>query len=47
MYKVTKLEKKIIYELSGDLPVAINPYEIIAQKLGISESILLKKIKEF
>ena len=47
MYKLTRLDKKIIYELSGDLPIAINPYGIIAQKLGINESILLKKIKEF
>ncbi len=44
---LTRLDKKIIYELSGDLPITTNPYRIIAERLKISESTLFKKIKEF
>lgn len=40
------LEKAIIRRLSEDLPLDSEPYKIIAEELGTSEEILLKKIKE-
>ncbi|MFH2012275.1 MAG: siroheme decarboxylase subunit beta [Pseudomonadota bacterium] len=44
---LTNLDKKIIREIQKDLPITTNPYLNIAEKLGISEENLLKKIQEF
>lgn len=40
------LEKAIIRRLSEDLPLDSEPYKIIAEELGVSEEILLKKVQE-
>ncbi|KJS84374.1 MAG: transcriptional regulator [Peptococcaceae bacterium BICA1-8] len=41
------LDKAIIKEIQGDLPLVAQPYREIALRLGISEQTLLEKIKEF
>ncbi len=43
----TELEKKIIRELQGDLPLTKRPYKELADKLGIGEAELVAKVKEF
>jgi DNA-binding Lrp family transcriptional regulator len=43
----SSLEKSIISLLQGDLPLTPTPYADMATELGISEEILLAKIKEF
>lgn len=40
------LEKSIIKRLSEDIPLAAEPYKIIAEELGVPEKILLEKIDE-
>lgn len=40
------LEKKIVRELQDGLPLVSKPYLQIAQKIGISETELMDKIKE-
>jgi DNA-binding Lrp family transcriptional regulator len=42
---LTELEKKIIASIQGDIPVAERPYLEIAERLGISEDMLLEEIK--
>lgn len=42
----TSLEKKIIHELQQDLPVVDRPFAVVAEKLGVSETELLEKIRE-
>ncbi|MDL1965419.1 MAG: Lrp/AsnC family transcriptional regulator [Candidatus Desulfofervidus auxilii] len=44
---LTKMDKKIINGLQGDLPIESRPFAKIAQKLGIEEKELLKHIKNF
>jgi DNA-binding Lrp family transcriptional regulator len=44
---LTPLEKRIIHELQQDLPVTSRPFAEVAQKVGISESQLLAKVREF
>jgi DNA-binding Lrp family transcriptional regulator len=43
----TPLEKKIIHELQQDLPVVRRPFAAVAERVGISESELLEKVREF
>jgi DNA-binding Lrp family transcriptional regulator len=45
--ELTALEKKIIHELQQDLPVTSRPFVEVAEKVGISETQLLEKIREF
>lgn len=42
---LTELDKAIIRELQGDLPLVPNPYAEIAKKLNIEEELLLDKIR--
>ncbi|AMM41545.1 AsnC family transcriptional regulator [Candidatus Desulfofervidus auxilii] len=44
---LTKMDKKIINGLQGDLPIESRPFASIAQRLGIKEEELLKHIKNF
>lgn len=41
---LTELDKAIIRELQGDLPIIPQPYTEIAERLGIAETELLEKI---
>ena len=41
------LDKDIIRELQGNIPLEPRPFLSIAQKLGIPEEMLLEKIREF
>ncbi|UCD86101.1 MAG: Lrp/AsnC family transcriptional regulator [Deltaproteobacteria bacterium] len=41
-----ELEKRIIGTLQAGLPLESRPYQKISQKLGITEELLLEKIKE-
>jgi len=43
---LTKLEKKIISLIQGDIAITQHPYLGIAEKLGISEEILLNTLKD-
>jgi len=44
--ELTEIEKKIIHELQQDLPVTKRPFAEVAEKVGISESQLLEKVRE-
>jgi siroheme decarboxylase len=43
---LTELEKKVIAEIQGDIPVTERPYLAIAEKLGISETLLLATLRD-
>ncbi|MEA3279868.1 MAG: winged helix-turn-helix transcriptional regulator [Thermodesulfobacteriota bacterium] len=43
---LTKLEKKILASIQGDIPITERPYLEIAEQLGISEDTFLKKLKD-
>ncbi len=43
---LTKLEKKIISLIQGDIAITQHPYLGIAEKLGISEEVLLNTLKD-
>jgi DNA-binding Lrp family transcriptional regulator len=43
---LTELEKKVIAEIQGDIPVTERPYLEIAVKLGISEALLLATLQD-
>jgi len=45
--RFTTLEKRLIAELQGDLPDSLRPYQIIAQKLGVTEQWVLRKVEEW
>jgi DNA-binding Lrp family transcriptional regulator len=45
--ELTEIEKRIIHELQQDLPVTSRPFAEVAEKVGISESQLLEKVREF
>jgi DNA-binding Lrp family transcriptional regulator len=45
--ELTALEKRIIHELQQDLPVTSRPFAEVADKVGISETQLLEKVREF
>ena len=41
-YMLTKLEKRIIAAIQGDIPVCQHPYRELAEKTGVSEKELIK-----
>ncbi|RZB30733.1 MAG: hypothetical protein SRB1_03013 [Desulfobacteraceae bacterium Eth-SRB1] len=43
---LTKLEKKILASIQGDIPITERPYLEIAEQLGISEDTFLKNLKD-
>jgi siroheme decarboxylase len=43
---VSGLEKKIINLIQGDLPLAPRPFAVLAEQLGIHESVLLEEIRK-
>jgi len=43
---LTKLEKKILSSIQGDIPITERPYLEIAEQLGISEDTFLEKLKD-
>jgi DNA-binding Lrp family transcriptional regulator len=43
---LTKLEKKVIAAIQGDMPIAEQPYVQIAQELKIDESLLIKTLND-
>jgi len=43
---LSELDKAIIREIQGDIPLVPRPYQEIAQRLDISEETLLKRIKK-
>ena len=45
--ELTPLEKRIIHELQQDLPVTSQPFAEVAEKIGMSETELLVKIRQF
>lgn len=40
-------EKKILNVLQSDFPIVENPYQVLAERFGISQHQLLSKIQEF
>lgn len=45
--RLTKLDKKIIARLQGDLPLCPAPYAAVAEEAGITETELLQKIEAY
>ena len=45
--ELTEIEKRIIHELQQDLPVISRPFAEVAEKVGINETQLLEKVREF
>lgn len=45
MPKLSKLEKRIIAAIQGDIPIVERPYLEIAEKLGVSEAELIQRIQ--
>ena len=45
-HEISELEKSIVRELQGDLPLVQRPFEPIADKLGIEENDLVAKLRE-
>ncbi len=43
---LTKLEKRILASIQGDMSITKQPYLEIAEQLGISENTFLKKLKD-
>ena len=43
---LTDLEKQVVASVQGDLPVVRHPYGEIALKLGISEELVLRTLKD-
>lgn len=41
------VDKKIIRELQGDLPLEPRPYAIIAERLGLNEAEVIEKLADF
>jgi DNA-binding Lrp family transcriptional regulator len=44
--KLTSLEKRIIHELQQDLPVVQRPFAAVANRVGVSQSELIEKVRE-
>jgi len=42
---IDPLDKQIIAQIQGDIPVEPSPFETIAKRLGISETLLLSRIR--
>ncbi|MEJ2655693.1 MAG: winged helix-turn-helix transcriptional regulator [Desulfobacterales bacterium] len=42
---LTDLDKRIIASIQGDIPITEKPYLEIAEQLGISEDVLLERLK--
>ena len=45
--KFNKIDREIIKEISGDLPLIKSPYQTVAMKIGISEEELLARIDDY
>ena len=45
--ELTEIDKRIIHELQQDLPVISRPFAEVAEKVGINETQLLEKVREF
>ena len=45
--ELTEIEKRIIHQLQQDLPVISRPFAEVAEKVGINETQLLEKVREF
>lgn len=43
---LNELEKAIVRELQGELPLVARPFKVIAERLGIEEEELIQKTKE-
>lgn len=43
---LSELDKKIIASIQGDIPITERPYVKIAEQLGISEDVLLERLKK-
>lgn len=47
MYELTELDKRIIREIGQDLPASKRPYQVVAERLGISEETLINRLRLF
>jgi DNA-binding Lrp family transcriptional regulator len=44
--KLTELEKQVIASIQGDMPIVERPYLAIAERLGVSEAVVLDTLNE-
>ena len=47
MKKIDTVGKEIIKLISGNLPLALSPYKVIAQKTGLTEDIVIDRINQY
>ncbi|OIO39845.1 MAG: hypothetical protein AUJ75_00780 [Candidatus Omnitrophica bacterium CG1_02_49_10] len=44
---LSALDKKIVNTISRDIPLAREPFKVLSQKIGISQSALLDKVRSY
>ena len=44
--KLTELEKQIIASIQGDMPIVARPYLAIAERLGVTEAVVLDTLRD-
>jgi siroheme decarboxylase len=47
MKELTEIDKKIIREMQKGLPLCLEPFKVISEKIGIGEDELVNKLNEF
>jgi|TARA_B100000315_G_C14519243_1_gene560704 DNA-binding Lrp family transcriptional regulator len=47
MMQLSEVDRKILNHIQEDVPLVSKPFEFLADKIGISEDLLLEKIEEF
>jgi siroheme decarboxylase len=47
MRKISELDKKIIRQIQGDIPLSVIPFSILARKIGLPEKKVIERIHGF
>jgi len=43
---LTELEKKVIASIQGDMPITAQPYQALAERIGIAESLFIETLQQ-
>ena len=47
MKEISEIDRRLIYELSGDLGESLSPYADLAEKVGLNEAEVIRLIREY